>query len=199
MPNTNGTGADGPRGPSIRRPLYLLVAVPLLTVIGLYGFVLYTTVGDAINLDRAPALINATSVPAAQFNINIQNERKASMVYLAAPTPASKAQLAAAQNATTQAFPAFQAKMTGAATRDAATAAELTVIRQMLNSIQDLSKIRPAITARAIQPTVVFGAFSNILAEELSLFVKENASLTNARAATQSLAVINSTESREAL
>jgi signal transduction histidine kinase len=45
----------------------------------------------------------------------------------------------------------------------------------------------------------VFGAFSNILTEELSLFVKENASLTNAGAATQSLAVINSTESREAL
>jgi signal transduction histidine kinase len=199
MPNTNGQGADRRRGPSIRRPLYLLVAVPLLTVIGLYGFVLYTTVGDAINLDRAPNLINATSVPAAQFDINIQNERKASMVFLAAPTAANKAQLAAAQNATTQAFPSFQAKMTGAATTDAATTDELNVIHQMLTSIQGLSKIRPAITAHAIQPTEVFGAFSNILTEELSLFVKENASLTNARAATQSLAVINSTESREAL
>jgi signal transduction histidine kinase len=199
MPNTNGQGADRRRGPSIRRPLYLLVAIPLLTVIGLYGFVLYTTVGDAINLDRAPNLINATSVPAAQFNINIQNERKASMVFLAAPTAANKAQLAAAQNATTQAFPSFQAKMTGAATTDAATTEELNVIHQMLGSIQDLSKIRPAVTARAIQPTQVFGAFSNILTEELSLFVKENASLTNAGAATQSLAVINSTESREAL
>jgi hypothetical protein len=199
MPKTNGKGADGRRGPSIRRPLYFLVAVPLLTVIGLYGFVLYTTVGDAINLDRAPALINATSVPAAQFDINIQNERKASMVFLAAPTAANKAQLAAAQNATTAAFPSFQAKMTGAATTDAATTAELTVIRQMLGDIQGLNKIRPAVTARAISPTDVFGAYSNILNEELQLFIKENASLTNANAATQSLAVINSTESRELL
>jgi signal transduction histidine kinase len=197
MPKTNGQGADGRRGPSIRRPLYLLVAVPLLTVIGLYGFVLYTTVGDAINLDRAPALINATSVPAAQFNINIQNERKASMVYLVAPTAANRATLAAAQNATTQAFPAFQAKMNGAATKNAATTAELTVIKQMLGSIQGLNQIRPAITARAIQPTAVFGAFSNVLSEEVNLFVKENASLTNASAATGSLAVINSTESGE--
>ena len=197
MPKTNGQGADGRRGPSIRRPLYLLVAVPLLTVIGLYGFVLYTTVGDAINLDRAPALINATSVPAAQFNINIQNERKASMVYLVAPTAANRATLAVAQNATTQAFPAFQAKMNGAATKNAATTAELTVIKQMLGSIQDLNQIRPAITARAIQPAAVFGAFSNILSEEVNLFVKENASLTNASAATGSLAVINSTESGE--
>ena len=197
MPKTNGQGADGRRGPSIRRPLYFLVAVPLLTVIGLYGFVLYTTVGDAINLDRAPALINATSVPAAQFNINIQNERKASMVYLVAPTATNRATLAAAQTATTQAFPAFQAKMNGAATKNAATSAELTVIKQMLGSIQGLNQIRPAITARAIQPTAVFGAFSNVLSEEVNLFVKENASLTNASAATGSLAVINSTESGE--
>src|ERR1700760_2345091 len=197
MPNTNGTGADGRRGPSIRRPLYLLVAVPLLTVIGLYGFVLYTTVGDAINLDRAPALINATSVPAAQFNINIQNERKASMVYLAAPNPNNRAALTAAQGATTQAFPAFEAKMNGAATKNAATTAELTVIHQMLADIQGLDKIRPAVTARAISPTDVFGAFSNVLAEEVQLFVKENASLTDAGAATGSLAVINSTESGE--
>jgi signal transduction histidine kinase len=197
MPNTNGQGADRRRGPSIRRPIYLLVAVPLLTVLGLYGFVLYTTVGDAINLDRAPALINATSVPAASFNINIQNERKASLVYLVAPTAANKTALAAAQNATTQAFPTFQANLTGAATKNAATPAELTVIRQMLNSVQGLGKIRPAVTARAIQPTEVFNAFSNILAEEVQLFVKENASLTNASAATGSLAIINSTESGE--
>ena len=199
MPNTNGQGADRRRGPSIRRPLYLLVTVPLLTVLGLYGFVLYTTVGDAINLDRAPALINATSVPAAQFNVNIQNERTASMVYLAAPTAAHRSQLQAAQAATTQAFPSFQSKMTGAATTDAATTAELTVIHQMLGDIQGLDKVRPAILAHAISPTDTFGAFSNVLAEELQLFVKENASLTNARAATQSLAVINSTESRELL
>jgi signal transduction histidine kinase len=199
MPNTNGQGADGRRGPSIRRPLYLLVAVPLLTVIGLYGFVLYTTVGDAINLDRAPALINATSVPAAQFDVNIQNERTASMVYLAAPTAAHRSQLQAAQAATTQAFPSFQSKMTGAATTDAATTDELTVIHQMLGDIQGLDKVRPAILAHAISPTDAFGAFSNVLAQELQLFVKENASLTNATAATQSLAVINSTESRELL
>ena len=55
-------------------------------MIGLYAFILYTTVGDAINLDRAPNLINATSIPAAKFDLNIQNERKASLVYLAAPT-----------------------------------------------------------------------------------------------------------------
>ncbi len=105
----------------------------------------------------------------------------------------------AAQNATTQAFPAFQAKMTSSATTGSATTAEEDVIRQMLASIQGLANIRPAILARAITPTEVFGAFSNILTQELQLFIKENASLTNAPAATQSLAIINSTESGELL
>ena len=109
MPNTNGQRAGGRRGPSIRRLLYFLVAIPLLTVIGLYAFVLYTTVGDAMNLDRAPNLINATSIPAAQFDIFIQNERQASLVYLAAPTPDNRAQLNAAQAATVQNVPGVPA------------------------------------------------------------------------------------------
>ena len=199
MPNTNGTDAGGRRGPSIRRPLYLLVAIPLLTVIGLYAFILYTTVGDAINLDRAPNLINATSVPAANFDLNIQNERKASLVYLAAPTPVNRAQLEAAQAATTRAFPAFQAQMTGPATTSAATTAETAVIKQLLDSIHGLSAIRPQILAGAISPAQAFDAFSNVLVEQMKLFSAENASLTNATAATQSLAVINSTESGEFL
>src|SRR5271165_2041069 len=199
MPNTNGTGAGGRRGPSIRRPLYFLVAIPLLTVLGLYAFVLYTTVGDAINLDRAPTLINETSVPAAQFDTNIQNERKASLVYLAAPTAANRAQLEAAQAATVRAFPAFQAKMTGPATAQAATTAEETVIKQMLASIAGLSDVRQAVLAGAITPAQAFGAYSNILKQEMQLFIQENASLTNASAATQSLAIVNSTESGEFL
>ena len=112
MPNTNGPACRGTARP-LDTPLALLpVAVPLLTVIGLYAFVLYTTVGDAVNLDRAPNLINATSVPAAQFDIFIQNERRASLMYLVAPTPNNRAQLTAAQAATVQNFPTFRNGMT---------------------------------------------------------------------------------------
>src|SRR5512142_1774510 len=128
MPDTNGQRAGGWRGPSIRRLLYFLVAIPLLTVIGLYAFVLYTTVGDAVSLDRAPNLINATSVPAAQFDLFIEAERQASLVYLAAPTPANRAQLAAAQAATVQNFPTFRSQMTSAATTESATTGETNAI-----------------------------------------------------------------------
>ena len=199
MPDTNGQRAGGRRGPSIRRLLYFLVAIPLLTVIGLYAFVLYTTVGDAVNLDRAPNLINATSVPAAQFDNFIQNERRASMVFLAAPTPANRAQLTAAQAATVQNFPAFRTGMTSAATTQSATTGETNVINKMITEVQQLTAVRQQVDARAIAPAAVMATYSGILTDELNLFLEENGSLTNATATAQSLANIDTVEARELL
>ena len=199
MPNTNGPAARGRRGPSIRSLLYFLVAVPLLTVIGLYAFVLYTTVGDAVNLDRAPNLINATSVPAAQFDNFIQNERRASLMYLVAPTPNNRAQLTAAQAATVQNFPSFRNGMTSAATTQSATTGETSVINKMITEIQQLAGVRAQVNARAITPDAVMAVYGGILTDELNLFLQENGSLTNTVATAQSLANIDTVEARELL
>ena len=108
------------------------------------------------------------------------------MVYLAAPTPANRAQLAAAQAATVQNFPTFRGQMTSAATTQSATTGETNVINKMIAEVQQLSAIRPGITARAVAPAAVMAAYSGILTEELQLFIQENESLTNATATGQS-------------
>jgi hypothetical protein len=179
--------------------MYVLVAIPLLTVIGLYGFVLYTTVGDAVNLDRAPNLINATSVPAAKFDLYVQNERRASMIYLVAPNPNNQAQLTAAQAATAQNFPSFRSDMTSAATTQAATTGETAVINTMIAQVQQLAAIRPKVVARAVTPAEVMASFSAVLSEELKLFVQENQSLTNGLVSQESEANIVGVAGREAL
>jgi signal transduction histidine kinase len=199
MPNTNGQRAGGRRGLSIRRLLYFLVSIPLLTVIGLYAFVLYSTVGDAVNLDRGPNLINATSLPAAKFDLFIQAERRASMIYLVAPTAANRAQLTAAQAATEQNFPTFRSQMTSAATTQAATTAETNVINKMTGEAQQLSAFRPQVIARAVLPATVMATYSGILTDELSLFVDETLSLTNAPTAAQAQANTIEVAGREAL
>jgi signal transduction histidine kinase len=199
MPNTNGQRAGGRRGLSIRRLLYFLVAIPLLTVIGLYAFVLYTTVGDAVNLDRGPNLINATSLPAAQFSLFIQAERRASMIYLVAPTAANRAQLTAAQDATVQNFATFRSQMTSAATTQAATTAETNAINKMIGEAQQLSAFRPQVIARAVLPATVMATYSGILTSELSLFVDETLSLTNAPTEAQSEANTIAVAGHEAL
>jgi signal transduction histidine kinase len=199
MQKTSRRSAGKRRGPSIRRRIYFLVAIPLLTVFGLYGFLLYTTVGDAINLGRTPDLINVTSVPAAIFDSYIQSERRASLMYLAAPTAADRAQLTAAQNATEQALPAFHATMSSPATTRTATTSELAVIHTMLADVNHLSVTRAQVNARQISLTQAFSVYSRVLTDELALFIQENASLTNPFAITQSLAVIDTAEAREVL
>ena len=81
----------GSRGRSIRLRIYFLVAIPLIAMVGLLAYVVTTTVNNAVSLDRAPNLVNATAVPAAKFGTFVEAERAAAVVYLFQPTPASLA------------------------------------------------------------------------------------------------------------
>src|SRR5712691_4308231 len=85
----NSGGAMGSHGRSIRLRIYFLVAIPLIAMVGLLAYVAGTTVNNAVNLDRAPNLVNATAIPAAKFGTYVQDERAAAVVYLFQPTAAN--------------------------------------------------------------------------------------------------------------
>src|SRR6266581_1229662 len=82
-------GLMGSHGRSIRLRIYFLVAIPLITMLGLFGYVAYTSVTSWLNLDRAPSLIRDTSEPLAKFVNILQAERRAAVVYLSQPTAAN--------------------------------------------------------------------------------------------------------------
>ena len=75
----------GSQGRSIRLRIYILVAIPLITMLGLFGYVTYTSVSSWLNQDRAPNLIRATSEPLTNFVNLLQAERRAAVVYLSHP------------------------------------------------------------------------------------------------------------------
>ncbi len=79
----------GSRGRSIRLRIYILVAIPLITMLGLFGYVAYTSVTNWLNLDRAPTLIQETSEPLTNFVNLLQAERRAAVVYLSQPNAAN--------------------------------------------------------------------------------------------------------------
>ncbi len=83
----------GSRGRSIRLRIYFLVAIPLITMLGLFGYVAYTSVTNWLNLDRAPTLIQATSEPLTNFVNLLQAERRAAVVYLSQPNAANLSSL----------------------------------------------------------------------------------------------------------
>ena len=104
----------GSRGRSIRLRIYFLVAIPLVAMVGLLAYVAGTSINNAINLDRAPNLINATSLPAAKFGTFLQTERAAAVVYLSQPDAANLQAYETAITKTDQNEPAFTSAMTSA-------------------------------------------------------------------------------------
>jgi hypothetical protein len=107
----------GSRGRSIRLRIYLLVAIPLVAMVGLLAYVAGTSINNAISLDRAPNLVNATALPAATFGEFIEAERAAAVIYLSQPTAANGQAYDAATAATDKAKPTFIKAMTSPAPR----------------------------------------------------------------------------------
>ena len=189
----------GSRGRSIRLRIYFLVAIPLVAMVGLLAYVAGTSVNNAINLDRAPNLINATSLPTAEFTKFVQSERAAAVVYLFQPTPANLAAYQAAVKATDADEPTFLAAMNSPGTKGSETPAEAQGISTLIAGLSKMSALRGAVTNRALTPLQALGEYSAGIQNELKLFLTEADSLTNATAAAQALGLIGTVSAREAL
>ena len=189
----------GSRGRSIRLRIYFLVAIPLVAMVGLLAYVAGSTVNNAINLDRAPNLINATSLPTANFVKLVQNERTAAVVYLFAPTPANLAAYQAAVKATDADKPAFLTAMNSPGTKSSESAGEAKAINTLIAGIDQMATLRGAVTNRAVSPLQALLGYSAGIQNELKLFLAEADSLTNATAAAQALGLIATVSAREAL
>jgi signal transduction histidine kinase len=189
----------GSRSRSVRLRIYFLVAIPLVAMAGLLAYVAGTSVRNAVNLDRAPDLINATSLPTAAFTGYLQAERAAAVSYLFAPGPARLAAYQAAVAATSQHAPAFRTAMTSAATVGSETPAEASAIKSALANLGQLTSLRAAVTARAIIPIVALTDYSRGIAAEPALFLTEADSETDANAVGQALGLIATVQAREQL
>src|SRR6516162_5078495 len=190
-------GLMGSHGRSIRLRIYFLVAIPLVTMLCLFGYVAYTSVTSWLNLDRAPSLIRATSIPITTFVNILQAERRAAVVYLSQP---SAANLNAYQNAITVTkngeLP-FQAAVTSPETRNHATADETAAIGKMLSDLAGLARVRAAVTAKMLPPLGAFGAYTKVITDQDSVFQAEAGSITDATASSQGLGLIASVNARE--
>ena len=189
----------GSRGRSIRLRIYFLVAIPLIAMVALLAYVAGTSVNNAINLDRAPNLINATSLPTAEFVKSVQNERAAAVVYLFQPTPANLAAYQAAVKATDADKPTFLAAMNSPGTKGSETPGEAKAISVLIAGLNQMQTLRAAVTSRAVSPLQALGGYTAGIQNELKLFLAEADSLTNATAAAQALGLIATVSAREAL
>jgi signal transduction histidine kinase len=167
----------GSRGRSIRLRIYFLVAIPLVTMVGLLAYLAGTLVSNAIDLDRVPNLINASGIPAAKFGAVIQAERAAAVVYLFAPDAANLAAYQAAIGATDNAEPAFTSTMTSRAVLGSESPGGAGQIETILGGLKQLPALRSAVRARAISPLDALGAYSRGMADTIDLFLIQTKSV----------------------
>ena len=137
----------GSRGRSIRLRIYFLVAIPLITMLGLFGYVAYTSVTNWLNLDRAPTLINETSEPLTNFVNVLQSERRAAVVYLSHPDAANLSSFQSAVNATKNDTVTVEAALTSPATKSASTPPETAAINKVIAQIDGHGRVAAEVTA----------------------------------------------------
>ena len=189
----------GWRGRSIRLRIYFLVAIPLIALVGLLAYVAGTSINNAISLDRAPNLVNATAIPAAQFGVYVQTERAAAVVYLFQPTAANLAAYQAATAATDRAEPAFAAAMHSQATMGTEDSPGAKAVSSLVSGLSQLPALRNAVKARVLSPLDALGLYSQGITAENKLFLIQTESVVVTDQLAQAIGLIATVQAREAL
>jgi signal transduction histidine kinase len=189
----------GSRGRSIRLRIYILVAIPLITMLGLFGYVAYTSITNWLNLDRAPVLIQATSIPITNFTDLLQAERRAAIVYESHPTAANLAAYQTAVTASKNGLVSFESVVNSSATRKNATSAETAALTKMVTDVNGMSGLRAEVGVNKISPIDTLVAYSEIIADQDTVFQSQAASMTQTVASSQGLGLISAVNAREDL
>jgi signal transduction histidine kinase len=189
----------GSRGRSIRLRIYFLVAIPLVTMAGLLAYLVVTTTGNAISLDRAPNLVYATAIPAARFGTYVEAERAAAVVYLFRPTPANLQAYQAAIAATERAEPDFAAAMSSQGTMGTETAGGVKAIDAINADLRQLPALRGAVRARILTPPDALAFYTQGLAAVTKLFLIQAESVIPTSQLSQAIGLIAAVQAREQL
>ncbi len=185
------------RGRSIRLRIYFLVAIPLITMLGLFGYVAYTSVTSWENLDRGPNLIKATSEPLTNFVTVLQAERRAAVVYLARPDAASLTAYQATIANTRKAATQLSLALNSAGTKSSTTTAETTAIASMTRQISNMNPLRTEVTTRKLAPLDAFAAYTGVIAGQGAVLGAEAASISDAGPVLQGLGLIAAVNTQE--
>ena len=184
---------------SIRLRILLLVLIPILSLIGLYAFVVSITARDAINLTRSKTVKNTIGLPTGRLEAQVDAERLLAVVYLAGPNPRSQAALSAQELATSKARSAFAAAASSAATTGSASPQEKQAFAALLREMAGLPALRAQVAGLAVSRPQAMNAYTGIIAASGVVLNQLILQQTNVPLVTQGLAFIGMGKSEEML
>jgi signal transduction histidine kinase len=152
---------------SIRMRIFLLVAIPILSLIGVYAFAATTAASSAINLSKSRSAYNTISLPTGLLQSALDTERVYAVTYLAAPAPQNLAALQALEHKTDQSVAAARAAAAAAAGNE--NAQEKQGFAALLADVTRLPALRSEIAARTIGRPQVVSAYGNMINQDIIL------------------------------
>jgi signal transduction histidine kinase len=175
---------------SIRQRIFLLVLVPVLSLIALYAFATFITARGAVNLSQATTIKSATGQPTGAVLSQLDAERPLAMVYLSSPTGANLALLQAQQNKTDATAAAAASALNSSNTMNNATGPEKLAIATLLKDLKGLPALRAQVRTQIISRPRALDAYSAIVADGYAVIDQAILEQTNAKLVTQALAFV---------
>ena len=182
----------GLRHRSIRLRVGVLIAVPVLCLLALYGFVASITLGSAVAQQHAKTLTNDLADPVTAFQKQVAQERTLALLSLASPTNTQVASaLGQQEGATQRALGAMTVALKAPGVTSLAAGQEQAAIANLLKSSKNLAFIRGDISDDAIPMRVALADYDAIVNAGYPVIDAAAAQLSSVPVVTQALAVIN--------
>jgi len=189
----------GLRRRSIRLRIFLLVAIPILALIGLYAFAATTTASAAISLARSRTVKNVTGLPIGALETQVDTERLLASVYLAAPVPQDLALLRAQEQKTNRARVAFRSAVNAPSAMASESLPEKQAVAAMLKAVAGLATVRSEVTALTISRTQAIDAYGGVITAADNVLNQLILEQANIPLVSQGLALVSMGKSEEVL
>ncbi|WP_329088679.1 MULTISPECIES: sensor histidine kinase [unclassified Streptosporangium] len=147
---------------SIRFKVSVLLVIPLVSLVALWGFATVVTVGDSVSLLSVGTLYDSIGKPAGDLGTAVQREHILSAEYLATRSDADRDTLAGQRSVTDQARSRLRRQTTGEAAQAEMSDEMRTRHAELMRQVDGLDAIRARIDSGRIGPVNLSEEFSRL-------------------------------------
>ncbi|MGJ6968556.1 sensor histidine kinase [Streptosporangium sp. G11] len=147
---------------SIRFKVSVLLVIPLVSLVALWGFATAVTVGDSVSLLSVGTLYDSIGKPAGELGIAVQREHILSAEFLATRSDADRDTLAGQRAVTDQARARLRRQTTGEAAQAAMSDEMRMRHEELMRQVNGLDAIRARIDSGRIGPVGLSQEFTRL-------------------------------------
>jgi anti-sigma regulatory factor (Ser/Thr protein kinase) len=146
---------------SVRLRIIVLVLVPVIALVGLYGLVLTLTMGNYLSLRQAEGVRAQVTIPVSNVQLDLSKERLIALQYLADPSHDELGQLLAQEAKADGAITTFSATSAHVVTH--ASIGERRAIRTWSSELATLRELRATVVSLAMSRAAADVSYSTII------------------------------------